>query len=284
MSTPGTSCVWIIGGAGFLGAALARLCTAEGLRACVVDPACADGANSLCAPAGLPMAVERAAARFGLPRFVFFCAATRGGDAAACRQAFLAPVQSVSAAAPCARLVFCSSTSVYGDAPGWTTEQTPVKQLCHGRVSERLAALLRAEAAVLQAGGCVARLSALYGPGRCELLRRHLAGEPRLTGEPARALNYVHVEDAARALLLLAGADCRSQVFNVSGECMTKGEAYAMLEALTGRAASQASSPAHRRGLADHRISAERLKAACGWVPRVSMCGFIAEQMRAEKQ
>ena len=56
------------------------------------------------------------------------------------------------------------------------------------------------ERRILSFGGCVARLVPLYGPGRCELLRRHIAREPKLAGPPERVLNYVHVEDAADAI------------------------------------------------------------------------------------
>ena len=63
---------------------------------------------------------------------------------------------------------------------------------------------LEAEQAVLEQGGVVARLVPLYGPGRCELLRRYREGLPCLPGAPGRFMNYLHRDDAVSALLLLA--------------------------------------------------------------------------------
>ena len=269
MSLEAPTRAWIIGGAGFLGSALGAQCKAEGWRVLVVDPACAEGEEGVAAPAGQPGVLEHAA-RLLAPQLIFFCAATRGGDAAAYCRAYEEPVRRSRALAPHARLVFCSSSALYA-GPGVVTEQSPTPA-----DTERKQALLAAEAAVLRAGGAVARLAALYGPGRCELLRRHLAGEPQLPGEPGRVLNYVHVDDAARALLLLAGAE---GVFNVCAESFCKEQVYTLLESLTGVRRSVAIAPAGRRGRADHCVCAERLRVRLGWAPQVRFCDFVKDRL-----
>lgn len=257
--------VWIIGGAGYLGSALAAQCRAEGWRLLVVDPAGAPSEHCLAEPAGAPGALERAAERL-VPEVIFFCASTRGGDAAAYRTTYAEPVLRAAEVAPQAHLVLCSSAAVYA-AGGRVTEQSPTPG-----ETERQRTLLAAEAATLRSGGAVARLAALYGPGRCELLRRHLAGEPCLPGAATRVLNYVHVADAARALLLLAGA---AGVYNVCGESFTKAEAYAMLAELTDCPPSPEHATAARRGAADHRVSAELLRSAIGWAPQHFFRDFV---------
>ncbi|MGQ0800191.1 MAG: NAD-dependent epimerase/dehydratase family protein [Pseudomarimonas sp.] len=94
-----------------------------------------------------------------------------------------------------ARVVFASSTAVYGeDAGGWVDETSITQPTAfNGQI------LLRAEqqAHELAPQATVSRLSGLYGPGRESMLERARAGE---TGS-ARWGNRIHVDDAAGALL-----------------------------------------------------------------------------------
>lgn len=263
---------WVIGGAGFLGSAVAGLWRAAGGRVLALDPAA--GAEGIAGRAGEAAVVQRALACLS-PGVIFFCASTRGGDAGEYRRAYSEPVQAAAAAAPGARLVFCSSCAVY-EQGGVATEQSATPG-----ATPRLSTLLAAERAVCRAGGVVARLAALYGPGRCELLRRHCAGEPRLPGPPDRVLNYVHVHDAARALALLATApSLPHSVYNVCAESFTVAQAYAALESITGRVASASAAAAGRRGSADHRVCAELLRTELGWQPRVTFADFCRGEMQ----
>jgi len=102
-----------------------------------------------------------------------------------------------------ARLVFVSSTAVYGDLAGaWADEDTPaVPEGFNGAV------LLEAERR-LAAGPVptvVARLAGIYGPGRDWLLLRRVRDRV-----PCRAdawTNRIHAHDAARMLVHLATLD-----------------------------------------------------------------------------
>lgn len=187
-----------------------------------------------------------------LPERIFCCQSTRGGDAAAYRRAYLGVLGALPGAA---RVIWCSALSV-GAAEGARAE-----------------VLRTAEQGVLARGGVVARLAALWGEGRCELLRRHCAGEPRLPGPPQRRLNYVHADDAARALLLLAEAP--SGCYDVCGESLTHAEAYAMLEELTGIPAAAQESAAGHRGHSSALPDTAALRAL-GWQPQhqlKELCG-----------
>lgn len=250
-------CVWVLG-AGFLGSALARAAVTAGARVLSIDPTAVGVDVRGC---GYDAAVLREARARLLPAVVFCCMATRGGSAADYARCYLHTVEQLRAVVPQAKLVFCSSTSVYGETQGCrVTEQSPA-----AAKGERAALLLRAEQAVLAAGGAVARLAALYGEGRCELLRRHAAGEPQLPGAEDRFLNYVHVEDAAAALLLLAHAP--AGVYNVCGCTFTKAEAYERLEQQTGVPRSPLSAEASCRGCSHMQVAADKMRAL-GWVPR----------------
>ena len=61
------------------------------------------------------------------------------------------------------------------------------------------------ERLVLASGGVVARLSGLYGPGRCHVLKNLVNGTAHLDGAGDRMMNFIHRDDAARAMLLLSG-------------------------------------------------------------------------------
>lgn len=105
------------------------------------------------------------------------------------------------------RLVFVSSTAVYGDAAGgWVNEATPCRpDSFRGRV------LMAAERAVLEhPAGRVARLAGIYGPGRAALLRRVRDGRPCRPGQYG---NRIHRDDAARMLVHLLTSDSPHRVF-----------------------------------------------------------------------
>ena len=102
--------------------------------------------------------------------------------------------------APDLRLIYVSSTAVYGQNAG---EQVDERSACapeafNGRV------LLEGErrARELGADGVALRLSGLYGPGRHWLLRRVRAGEPIAPG--THWTNRIHLDDAAALAARLA--------------------------------------------------------------------------------
>ncbi len=96
------------------------------------------------------------------------------------------------------RMVFTSSTSVYGPAPqdviDETTPTRPVEEA--GQVCLEAENLLNSYANQFEKTW-ILRLSGLYGPGR--IIRRQSLeeGEP-ITADPDAWLNLIHVDDAAR--------------------------------------------------------------------------------------
>ena len=140
--------------------------------------------------------------------WVVFAASSGGRGADAARRVYVEGLRNAvdeygSRASPPDRLVYTSSTGVYGDHGGdWVDEETPLDP-----TTEKTRVLAEAErAAVEDAGeagidGTVARFAGLYGPDRYRL-DRYLTG-PVTEGY----LNMVHRDDAAGAVRFLLDAD-----------------------------------------------------------------------------
>ena len=172
-------------------------------------------AADVCGEAQRADTLQRALQK-GSPQVIYSCTATHGGDVAAYWSCYAEVAKQLVQQAPLARLVFCSTCSVYEERGGAIVTET---NACPG-TQEKMRAVLSAEQVVLEAGGVVARLAALYGPSRCEIVRRYVQAGEQLPGGPERWVNYVHVADAARALILLAQRGIEGQVYNVSAQSL----------------------------------------------------------------
>ena len=138
-----------------------------------------------------------------------FCLAPRGNqqvNADGYRQTFVNSLHCLKSLLPdlphLRQIIYTGSCSVYGDANGdWVDESTAP---CTG--TEHREVLLESERLLTEMGEskrrvCILRLAALHGPGR-ELDDRlkGLAGSER-TGDGRTYSNWVHVHDAAGALI-----------------------------------------------------------------------------------
>jgi nucleoside-diphosphate-sugar epimerase len=116
------------------------------------------------------------------------------------------------------RLVYLSTTGVYGDhAGGVVDEDTPAAPRTP-RAARRLAAenMLRDWADAHAVSWCVVRIPGIYGPGRLPLerLRR---GEPAI--DPAEAMpgNRIHVEDLVSACVATGVSNhADARIYNVT--------------------------------------------------------------------
>jgi nucleoside-diphosphate-sugar epimerase len=108
-------------------------------------------------------------------------------------------------ASPSVRMVYVSSTGVYGQTDGeWVDEDSPTEPTSEsGKIcleAERIAGSLAKETGLELV---ILRLSGLYGPGRiitATSLNRLRAGEP-IPGDPTKYLNMIHIDDAASATI-----------------------------------------------------------------------------------
>lgn len=136
------------------------------------------------------------------------------------------------------RIVFISTTSVYEETDGRVVdERTKAEPAGESGRLARKAELLVAESSFET---IILRLSGLYGPGR--LLRRvdQMFRHTPISGSPDAWMNLIHVEDAAKAVVLAAdrllaeradpGRRSSSEMYLVSDDSpLQRLEYYAML-------------------------------------------------------
>jgi len=198
---------------------------------------------------------------------IIHCAASGGGGEESYRKVYLAGARNLLSRYPDTPFIFTSSTSVYPQEDhSVVSEQSPANPM-----TPTAQVLRETEAVVLAAGGVVARLSGLYGPARCHVLKNLLAGAAHLDGKGERIMNFIHRDDVASAMLLLAGLSAfpRGEIFNVTAEPVSQHDCYAQLarhyDVPMPQAADQ-SSP-RKRGNSSKRVSNAKLRGL-GWEPR----------------
>jgi nucleoside-diphosphate-sugar epimerase len=127
-------------------------------------------------------------------------------DEAAYRGLFLHGLRNLltalDARRPVRRVLFASSSAVYGEHHGkWVDEVSLCQPLAfNGSI------LLETERWLAQRPGSVSlRLSGLYGPGRTHLLGQVARGEARTPAGARQWTNRIHVEDAAAACVHVLG-------------------------------------------------------------------------------
>ncbi|MFZ5828776.1 MAG: NAD-dependent epimerase/dehydratase family protein [Planctomycetota bacterium] len=162
------------------------------------------------------------------------------------------------------RLIFISSTGVYGQAGGeCVDEDSPTSP-----TRESGKALLDAEQVLashpLGRRAIVLRMAGLYGPGRLLRTDELLAGRP-LTVPSGRKLNLIHVDDAASAVL---AAEARAEPparYLVSDGCpVDRREYFRCVAELIGAPPPRFVEPdrdqlSRSHGASDKRVSNDRM-------------------------
>jgi nucleoside-diphosphate-sugar epimerase len=170
-------------------------------------------------PAKLPAAIEGAAADLGAPNLprvpedttaVVIAVAADSPSEEAYRAAYLDGVRHVLDAmerdgVEPERVLFVSSTAVYGDAGGgWVDENTPpAPGGFSGHVLVEAEQLLQARFNGTATTATPLRLGGIYGPGRTRLIDQ-VRGGSAVIPEDVRYTNRIHRDDAAAAIVHLA--------------------------------------------------------------------------------
>ncbi|MFY8221015.1 MAG: NAD-dependent epimerase/dehydratase family protein [Pirellulales bacterium] len=254
MSDSGTK---LVVGCGYLGLRVARLWRNAGARVCAVTRS-ADRARALAAE-GLDPLVGDVTAPEGLPALpavdtLFWAVGFDRASGASYRDVHVGGLGRVLDAIPdTARVVFASSTGVWGTDDGGIVDETtpahPAREA--GRVLLEAEDLLHAK---VGDRGTALRFAGLYGPGRLPRLDDLKAGRP-IAADPDSWLNLVHVDDAARIVVAVAAAPHARRLYVVSdGHPVRRRDWYAHLAARTGSPPPSFDTAAERTRGADKRV------------------------------
>ena len=260
----------VIAGCGFLGEAAAGFFLEAGWR--VLGLCATEESAARLADRPFPVAVVdiskpiRVPAEWERPDVVVHCASSGRGGADAYRAVYRDGLEYLREAFSPRRLIFTGSTSVYSQVDGgWVTEDSPAEP---DRETGQI--LLEAEKIALDAGGVVARLAGIYGPGRSVLLKKFLDGSALLEAGGNRWINQIHRDDGALALLRLAQHEAAAGIYNVCDDTpTTQREIYGWIADHLNRPLPP-EGPAdlnRKRGWTSKRISNARLRSI-GWSPR----------------
>ncbi|NSX07842.1 SDR family oxidoreductase [Pseudomonas lini] len=208
----------------------------------------------------------------GAVDYLVYCAAATDHDEAGYRAAYIQGLQHVLewlgdyGQVP-NRLLFVSSSSVYGQQEGeWVDETSPAVAAGYsGRV------MLEAEQVARDSGipASIVRLTGIYGPGREWLLTQVRRGY-RVAIDPPLYANRIHVDDAAGLLTFLLEADWRGVALDdvyigVDDAPASLAEVVGWLREYLG--VTEWAEDASVRRAGSKRCSNARAKAL-GWVPK----------------
>ena len=206
-----TEAPWVLVGCGYTATRLARSLLGEGAKVVATrrSPAAAASVSAALGPAADLRVVdlrEPASLADVIPpgAVVVLSAQPAPDGSTAGEEALVASASAASAR----RLVYVSSTGVYGPgAGGWVDEDAalaPVGPLGRRRLAAETALLAAASRAGLSAVSL--RAAGIYGPGR-GVHTRLLAGTYRVIGDGAGFVSRIHVNDLAGAVRAAACFD-----------------------------------------------------------------------------
>jgi nucleoside-diphosphate-sugar epimerase len=276
---------WLILGCGYTGTQLARTLVARPELAGKVtvtrrDPEVARALGAALGVRGEPADLASLDPRLVPAGAVVVCLAPPGGDPAAEIRALAA------AAGGAARIVYVSSTGVYGAGGGaWVDERWPVAPItASGRARADAEAALAAAAAV---PWVALRAAGIYGPGR-GLVDRIRAGTYRVIGDGTSHVGRIHVVDMVAAIVA-AGTGAVTGAVNVADDDPAPiGEVADAVAARLGLPppprvpAAQVSPEIAGMLTADRRIANRRLRDELGVVLRYpSWRDALAEELPA---
>jgi UDP-glucuronate 4-epimerase len=186
-----------------------------------------------------------------------------------------------AAAAAGVRVVFASSSSVYGEAESYPTEEdaTPRPISPYGITKLGCEQLARAYAIGFGLDAVVLRYFTVYGPRqRPDMFFRRvcaalLAGRPfEIYGTGEQSRSYTEVGDTVSATIAAMDGAPRGAVYNVGGgEEASMLEAIALLERSSGRSLDIAHVDAAKGDVRRTKADVSRIREALGWEPSTSL-------------
>lgn len=174
----------------------------------------------------------------------------------------------------CGRLIFVSTTGVFGDAEGKTVDETtPCDPARAGGKAFLLAEERLRNHPIWGNRSITLRMAGIYGPGRVPRSSDIREGKP-IPAASGGALNLIHVNDAVQAIHLAAEAETFSPLYIVSdGHPVDRRDYYREVARLLDAPEPtfeepEPNSPSAARAKSDRKMSNRRLVEELGFVPK----------------
>lgn len=295
----------IIGGAGFLGTALAQGLLAEGRKVCVLDlPDRLGAVEGLLygvetSPFGFPATDGLDDALAGAETLIHLACTTTPAssmqDMARDAAENIAPSVAIFQAAGRAgvsQVVFASSGgTVYGDPKILPVPESAAGGALSAYGVSKFAIENYLQLVAKQTGftGISLRIGNPYGPFQLRgttvglianyLAQIHDGRAPEVWGDGSVIRDYIHISDLVSAVSALLGTQgLESGAYNVgSGEGHSVADVYAVICRITGTSLGLQHRPARGFDVGAIYFDTTRLRTATGWLPRVDLETGIAE-------
>jgi UDP-glucuronate 4-epimerase len=186
-----------------------------------------------------------------------------------------------AAAAAGVRVVFASSSSIYGEAESYPTREDAPPQPISPYGITKLACehLAHAYATGFGLDAVVLRYFTVYGPRqRPDMFFRRVCdalvedGSFEIYGSGSQSRSFTEVGDAVGATIAAMERAAAGSVFNVGGgDEATMLEAIALLEQVSGRTLRVSRVDVAKGDVARTKADVSRIREALGWEPRASL-------------
>jgi nucleoside-diphosphate-sugar epimerase len=212
-----------------------------------------------------------------LPRdydWVVLCVSSTKGGVEEYRQVYLNGTRNVIewlASATPTKLVFTSSTSVYGQTDGSVVKETSPTEPASD-TSKLMVETERVLMSVAQKGGfpaVILRVAGIYGPERGHLFRQYLKNDARISGKGDRLINMIHRDDLVSAIVTALKSGRAGEIYNaVDDEPVAEIHFFRWLSDTLGKwmppFATEQENAQRKRGLTNKKVSNRRLKMELG--------------------
>ena len=227
--------------------------------------------------------------------WVVNCVSASGGGVEGYREVYLEGMRNLIAwlgVASLKKLVYTSSTSVYGQNDGSLVEENSPTE----PEAETAKTLVETERVLLEAArqtkfpGVILRLAGIYGPGRGYWFKQFLKDEARIDGTGARILNMIHRDDVIGAIIAALKSGCPGEVYNaVDDEPVSQLNFFQWLCGPLGKelppALPEDADAEHKRGVTNKKVSNRLLKMELGYQFKYPTFrqGYSAEIQRLDR-
>jgi len=173
---------------------------------------------------------------------------------------------------PPKKLVYTSSTSVYGQTDGSPVKETsPVEPAIEtGKVLVETERLLLDAAQQKKFPAVILRVAGIYGPERGHFFLQYLKNEAKIEGNGERILNMIHRDDLVGVIIATLKNGRPGEIYNaVDDEPVAQIHFFRWLSEALGKwmppFATEAETAERKRGLTNKKVQNRRLKMELGY-------------------